>query len=96
MTFDALTCIDPVTNLIEIVCLKGPKKQQKMQKSSSKSIGCLAVRDLNAQFMITDPNFMDTTSNGLSITPVLKLFALVLTLLLQMQSSRLHTKSLDR
>ena len=25
MTFDALTCIDPVTNLIEIVRLKGPK-----------------------------------------------------------------------
>ena len=25
MTFDALTCIDPVTNLIEIVRLKGPE-----------------------------------------------------------------------
>ena len=25
MTLDALTCIDPVTNLIEIVRLKGPK-----------------------------------------------------------------------
>ena len=66
LKFDALTMIEPITNLLEVVHLQGPKNGTNT-KCLSRTTGLPAILDPSRLFTMVAPNLKNTTFSSILI-----------------------------
>ena len=72
--FDALTCIDTITNLVELI-----RVDDKTSETISRryAVGYHAIRGHKVVYMILEENYWSRVPNSLTKTVILRMFAQV-------------------